>query len=142
MNKPRCLWCHQYHDIMYEKMVLTINRLGIPKGLETEYFCREECFSKADGFLRKCARYSLPSLIYIGLTLVGIFNSIWVSRKLHIPNECFLALMLLPIGILLELVPFTTPETIQYFGLSKGIWMTRVIGLFLICLSVILIILK
>ncbi len=140
MDKPHCFWCHKYHDIMYEKFVPRINRLGIPKSEEVEFFCSEDCFNKADKFLRKCAKYSVPFLMFLVLVLTGIFTSFWLSRSLGILNEYFLAIIIFPVGLLLEFIPFTTPETIQYFGLKKGVWMTRVIGLALIGLSVILIV--
>ena len=142
MDKPRCLWCHKYNDIMYEKLVVAINRLGFPKGQETEFFCSEDCFNKAEQFLGKCARYSLISILFLTLVLAGIFNSFKLARIFNIPNEYFLALLIFPVGLLLEWIPFTTPETIYYFGAKRGIGMTRGIGFFLIVLSIILVYVK
>jgi hypothetical protein len=135
MEKPRCFWCHSYHDIMYEKMIPVINRLGIPKGEEDEFFCSEDCFQKADQFLKRCARFSIPSLVILAIVLAAIFNSFWFSAALNIRHTYFLALAILPVGILLEIVPFSTPETILYMGLKKGARLTRFIGLFLIMIS-------
>lgn len=140
MEKIHCLWCHSYHDIMYEKIVLRISRLGIPKGEEIEFFCSDDCFNKADKFLKSCAKYFFPFLILLTLVLIGIFRSTWFARNLGISNEYFLAILLFPVGLFLEFVPFTTQETIHYFGLKKGSWMTRIIGLALIGLSIILIV--
>ncbi len=138
MEKPRCLWCHRYHDIMYEKMVPVINRVGIAKGEENEFFCSEECYQDADRFLKRCARYSIPSLIFLFLMLAVIFNSFWLEGLLNVNYLYLLAFSIVCIGGLLEVIPFTTPETVRYVGLKKGTWMSRGIGLFLITLGLLL----
>ena len=138
MERPRCLWCHETRDIMYEKMVLTISRLGMPRDREAEYFCSQDCYQKADRFLNRCARFSVFSIVVLTLVLVSIFFSFWFARTLHLNHRVFLGLSILPAAILLEMIPFTTPETIRMVGMEKGTWMMRMVGGFMIFISMML----
>ena|SRR3989338_3614332 len=132
MESPRCQWCHEYHDIMYEKMVPVISRLGIPNGEDVEFFCSETCFENASQYLRLCSRASIPFTILLFLIVGAIVASPRLASALGLPLRSFLGLCLLPAGVCLQFVPFTTPETVQYLGMEKGRWMMRMVGIFLI----------
>ncbi len=135
MNKPRCQWCHEYHDIMYEKMVPVISRMGIPRGEDVEYFCSESCFMKAVSYLKLCSKASLPFTFLLFLIVGSIILSQRLSMTLDVNIRVFLGLCLLPAGIFIQFVPFTTPETVQYIGIQKGRWLMRIVGVFLIIFS-------
>ncbi|OGR83810.1 MAG: hypothetical protein A2636_03415 [Elusimicrobia bacterium RIFCSPHIGHO2_01_FULL_64_10] len=135
MERPLCLWCHQYHDIMYEKMVMQFSRLGYSKGRETEFFCSTACFEKEEKFLKLCARFAIPTILLLALTIGAIFYSLRLSSAFHVSHAHFLGLVLVPLGILFQFVPYTTPETVRYVGMARGAWMTRGVGLMLFGIS-------
>lgn len=136
MEKPRCRWCHEYHDIMYEKVVDTVSRLGIPQGEDVEFFCSEACYESAVRHMQACRRATLPFTALLFLAVACIIYSGRLSDRLDVPLRVFLGSCLLPIGILLQFIPFTTPETAQYVGMQKGRWMMRMVGIFLIVFSI------
>ncbi len=138
MEKPHCYWCHRYHDIMIEKQLLKVTRWGIKTVMETELFCSEGCFINALPYLHRYAKYSLGSIIAMVLIIFGIVRSFSISRSLHLDNDLFLALIIFPLGFLLQVIPFTTPEAVQYVGLKKGILMTRTIGIIIVFLGIVL----
>ena len=90
---------------------------------------------RASSFLKRYAKFSILNLAVITLSLLFIFESFKIARALGTSHIYILSFATFLIGISLEIFPFTTPETIQYLGLKKGIWMTRSIGIFLIVLG-------
>ena len=127
-KKKRCLWCGKETGESPRQITLPAKRSASPG--ESAIVCSEDCGQYALETLQSVRKNSYLFMIGIvsGLVLAVLGG---FSRALRPAG-------VLVIGLTVLLFPFVTPQTVQIFGLQKGMLLGRVIGIILVVMGVIL----
>ena len=127
-KKKRCLWCGKETGGHFRQITLPAKRANTP--VESAIVCSEACEQFALETLQSVRKNSYLFLagIVSGLVLAVLGG---LSRALRPAGVSV-------IGLTVLLFPFVTPQTVQIFGLRKGMLLGRLLGIILVVMGLIL----
>ena len=136
-NSQRCIWTGKKSEQLIAVKLQTLDRFSFPTVKTFHVSPQHE--HKLRQFNQKLLTYGRPFLyMMIALTGLLIISVIAISP---FPKYQFLMLpvagtITASIGILIAILPFSTPETIKWLGLRRSIKITRMLGIFTIIMGI------
>lgn len=129
--RPRCLWSHRTGDDLVPITVPRTDGWGRVVG-EQGVHVAPEYEQRTRDFVARAVRYGRPFLVGVLLGLAGLIGFATAGRFEAAGGS------LVALGLLFQVLPFATPQTVEWFGLRTSIVVARLGGLVLAGLGVLI----
>lgn len=139
-DSQKCIWTGKKTEQLIKVELNTLDRFTIPK---KKTFCVSPRYEdKLRKFNQKLLTYG-RLFLYLIIAHTGLLI-VAVTVLSALPDYHFLiipvsATITSSIGILITILPFSTPETIKWLGLRRAIKVTRLLGLLTIAMGLVMI---
>jgi len=137
----KCIWSNKEDERVKEITVLATDSFGL-NPQEKTFFVLPEYEDDFRRFMDREVRYSRLFLGLVGLSLLILLVGVLLSAAEggH-PGPTVIGFSLLFLGVVIILLPFSTPETVRMMGIAKAVRFVRFFGGVIICLGAFVIVL-
>lgn len=136
--KKTCIWTNLKTEKAKEITIKTVNRFGGGVHEKKVYILPEyeQQFRKFNAYVLRYSKFFL--ILVLGLPVIPIVLTFFLYLE-FITGTLILfvtGLVTFSIGITLILFPFSTPETVNIFGLKRAISIVRIMGVLVSLLGI------
>lgn len=131
----KCIWSNREDECVKEITVLAPDSFGL-NPQEKTFFVLPEYEHNFRRFMDRAVQYSRLFLGLVALSLIILLVGVLMSAALggH-PGPTVIGSSLLFLGVVMILLPFSTPETVRIMGIAKSVMFVRFFGGVTICLG-------
>ena len=125
---PKCIWSNKEDERVKEITALATDSFGL-NPQEKTFFVLPEYEHDFRRFMDRAVRYSRLFLGLVALSMIILLVGVLLSAALggH-PGPTVIGLSLWFLGVVMILLPFSTPETVRIMGIAKAVMFVRLFG--------------